>query len=810
MDKYICIHGHFYQPPRENAWLESIELQDSAYPYHDWNERITAECYASNAFSRILDDQGWIERIVNNYAKINFNFGPTLLAWMEANAPNIYAAILEADRQSLDRYDGHGSAIAQAYNHMIMPLANRRDKETQVIWGIRDFEKRFNRFPEGMWLPETAVDLESLEVLAEHGIRYTILAPYQAGRVRPLNGEEEDWRNIEGGDIDISRPYLQKLPSGREITIFFYDGPISRAVAFEGILSSGETFAGRIMDGFSEHREGPQLAHIATDGESYGHHHAHGDMALAYALHHIEENNLATLTNYGAFLAKHPPADEVKIHENTAWSCAHGIERWRSDCGCSSDGNPGWNQAWRAPLRESLDWLRDVLAAGFEKKSAALLKDPWEARNGYIDIILDRSPENLERFFKTHAATEATEADKITLLKLLEIQRQTLLMYTSCGWFFDEISGIEAVQVIQYAGRAIQLGEQFYGEALKPGFLKILEKAESNIPDHRNGKIIFKKFVEPAMVDLKKVGAHYAISSLFEDYADHPAVFCYRVDQQEYQTTEAGLAKLAAGVVTITSEITRESEEIDFGVLHFGDHNVSCGIRNHQGDDHYRQFRDEVFGTFERADFPSTIRALDKHLPAHKFSLTSLFHDEQRKVLDLVLASNLEATESTYRQIYNANAPLMRFLTLSHTPIPKALYTAGEVAVNADLRRSLAETQIDPDHIRSLLTDGRHTGLALDEKTLEFTFRKNLEDMAHRIKESPEQTDRIRTLEEAAALTSVLPFRTEMRKVQNLMDGVRDRLHEKMRRRAQAGDPKAAAWIEAFKSLCEQLTLRLE
>lgn len=809
MDRYICIHGHFYQPPRENAWLESIELQDSAYPYHDWNERITAECYASNASSRILDDEGWIEQIVNNYAKINFNFGPTLLAWMENNAPTVYEAILDADRQSLERYDGHGSAIAQAYNHMIMPLANRRDKATQTIWGIRDFEKRFNRRPEGMWLPETAVDIESLEVLAKHDIRYTILAPYQAGRVRPLEGDDE-WRDIENGDIDITRPYLQRLPSGRDIALFFYDGPISRAVAFEGILSSGENFAGRIMDGFSEDREGPQLAHIATDGESYGHHHPHGDMALAYALHHIEEKELATLTNYGAFLEKHPPTHEVEIHENTAWSCSHGIDRWQADCGCSSGGHPGWNQAWRAPLREALDWLRDHLAAAYEEKAGAFLKDPWAARNGYIEVILDRSPESLDRFWGEHATPSIAEEQKSDALKLLEIQRQTLLMYTSCGWFFDELSGIETVQVIQYAGRAIQLGEQLFGETLKQDFLKILEKAKSNIADHRDGKHIFEKFVEPAMVNLKKVGAHYGISSIFEEYAENPTIFCYQIDRRDYQTSEAGRAKLATGVVDITSQITRESEKIDFGVLHLGDHNVSCGIRNHKGEDRYREFKKELFEHFERADFPSVLRALDKHAPAHKYSLTSLFHDEQRKVIDLVLASTLEATEAAYRQVYNANAPLMRFLTLSGSPIPKALYTAGEVSTNADLRRSLAKPEIEAEHIRNLLTDARHTGITLDEKTLEFTFRKNLEEMASRIIETPEEIEPMRYLEEALNLREMIPFRIELRKVQNRINRVREKHHEEMRGRADAGDPKAVLWIEAFASLCQKTTLRLE
>jgi len=349
MERYICIHGHFYQPPRENPWLEAIELQDSAYPYHDWNERITAECYAPNAVARIVDGDNRIVKLINNYARISFNFGPTLLSWLEAKAPEVYAAILDADRDSQLRFSGHGSALAQVYNHVIMPLANSRDRKTQIRWGIGDFTKRFQRAPEGMWLAETAVDVETLELLAEQDLRFAILAPHQAARLRAIG--ERQWQPINGIAIDPSRAYRQVLPSGKTIALFFYDGPIARAVAFEGVLSRGEHFVDKLMAGFSNARDWPQLVHLATDGESYGHHHKFGDMALAYALDQIETKQLARLTNYGEFLAQHPPTHEVEIAEKTSWSCAHGIDRWWSDCGCNSGAHPDWNQKWRTPLR---------------------------------------------------------------------------------------------------------------------------------------------------------------------------------------------------------------------------------------------------------------------------------------------------------------------------------------------------------------------------------------------------------------------------------------------------------------------------
>jgi alpha-amylase/alpha-mannosidase (GH57 family) len=481
MEKFICIHGHFYQPPRENPWLEYVELQDSAAPYHDWNERTTAECYAPNATARIMDGDGRIEAITNNYSKISFNFGPTLLAWMKDKVPEIHEAIVAADKLSRERYSGHGSALAQVYNHMILPLTNNRDRYTQVLWGIRDFEHRFGRPPEGMWLSETAADTPTLETLAELGIKFTVLSPSQASRTRQIG--KRNSRDVSGGQIDPTRPYLVRLPSRRSIVVFFYDAPVSQAVAFENQLSSGERLADRLMSAFSDERSWDQLVHIATDGESYGHHHRHGEMALAYALQYLENNNLAWLTNYGEFLEKHPPTHEAQIHEKSSWSCVHGVGRWMADCGCNSGGHAGWKQGWRTPLRQSLDWLRDELAPLFEKKARELLRDPWRARNDYISVILDRSEAGREAFFAQHAGRELSKAEKVTVLKLMELQRHAMLMYTSCGWFFDEMSGLESVQVVQYASRALQLAQEIFQKDLEPGFLERFEGAKSNLPD---------------------------------------------------------------------------------------------------------------------------------------------------------------------------------------------------------------------------------------------------------------------------------------------------------------------------------------
>ena len=472
-DAFVAIHGHFYQPPRENPWLEVIETEESAHPFHDWNERITVECYRPNAHARILDGKSKILEIINNYSSISFNFGPTLLPWLEKYFPWVYQTILEADRESLKRF-GHGNAIAQVYNHIIMPLANERDKETEVLWGMADFEKRFHRKPEALWLPETAVNYATLRTLVKYGMRYLILSPFQASRARPFGGKK--WAEASQGRIDTTQPYRCFIQdaSGKKlldqfIDIFFYNGIISKEVAFGDLLKDGNAFCNRFAQFYQESKERPQLIHIATDGETYGHHMKFGEMALAYALDKGFPAKGFELINYGSFLKRFPPVDEVEIDEGpkgegTSWSCSHGVGRWKENCGCSTGGKPGWNQEWRKPLREALDLLRDELSRVFEKEGEKIFQNVWEARNGYIEVILNRSAEAIKKFFDQYGTKSLDEKGRIKGLKLLEIQRHALQMYTSCGWFFNDLSGIETIIVLQHAARAIQLAEEWTGE----------------------------------------------------------------------------------------------------------------------------------------------------------------------------------------------------------------------------------------------------------------------------------------------------------------------------------------------------------
>jgi alpha-amylase/alpha-mannosidase (GH57 family) len=754
-NRYVCVHGHFYQPPRENPWLETVEVQDSATPWHDWNERITAECYAPNGASRVTNRKNEIVRIVNNYSRMSFNFGPTLLKWLAEQAPRTYRMILDADKASAHRYSGHGSAVSQVYNHIIMPLASSRDALTQIRWGIADFEFRFGRRPEGMWLAETAVSRSVLDLMASEGIKFTILAPSQCARFRKIQATQPTadalvpteaaeaastpdpsvdlhaWTHTLDAAVDTTHPYLINLDEGRSIAVFFYDGPTSRAIAFEGLLNSGETFGSRLLDGFlpssAEAGAKPELSHVATDGESYGHHHKYGEMALSYAMHWVEDNGHARLTNYGEFLHKFPPEWEAEVVEDTSWSCAHGVERWRSDCGCNG-GKPGWNQKWRAPLREALDFLRDATAPLAEAVAEPLLTDLWASRDDYIHVMLDRSRASIDRFFARNATHILAPAERVTALELLELERHTQLMYTSCGWFFDEISGIETVQIIAYAGRVLQLAAKLFGEpgvALEQQFLEILARAQSNLPELGDGAEIYRRYVTGIRVDLDQVGAHYAISSIFRSYPEDGELFCFDLHRDSHESLTSGRGRVALGRAHIRSRITEDSEEFCFAVLHLGDQNLSAAVRQCCGDHpgqmaEFTAFSTEVRDAIGRADLPEVIRAIDRFFGTLAYSLTSLFADEQHRILRTILDRTLAEMEDSLRKIYEDHASLLRFLTESGMAAPPALALAANFAINASLRRALEADDFDPAEIQALLARATADQIHIDTSVLSF------------------------------------------------------------------------------------------
>jgi alpha-amylase/alpha-mannosidase (GH57 family) len=798
-DRFVTIHGHFYQPPRENPWLEAVETQDAAAPYHDWNERITAECYRPNASARILDTRDRILRIVNNYASISFNFGPTLLSWLEAKAPDVYTAVIEADRASRERFSGHGSAIAQVYNHMILPLANARDKRTQVRWGVRDFEFRFGRKPEGMWLPETAADVASLEALAAEGIRFTILEPHQAARWRAIG--ETHW--IEGsGALDPTMPYRCTLPSGRTIALFFYDGPISRAVAFEQLLARGENLAHRLVDAFDDTRRHVQNVNIATDGETYGHHHRYGEMALAYALHYIDERRFAGITNYAELLARHPPAHEVELVENTSWSCVHGVERWRSDCGCNAGAPAGWNQRWRAPLREALDWLRNETAILFESKGALMLHDPWNARDEYISVILDRSDESVQWFLDHHALPGASPT---TVLELLEMQRCAMLMYTSCGWFFSDLSGIESVQVLNYAARAVQLAERHLDRPLEAHFMELLAAAQSNLPERGSGRQIYEREVLPNRIGLPRVAAHYAVSSLFDNFDDDAPIYCYRVSRNDFGIYRAGRARLAVGTLTVTSSITREEQAFEFAVLHLGETELTGGVRPASSE--FEPLRAELIASFEPGNIAGAIRLLDRSFSENPVSLRSLFRDEQRRIFQLLCNTTLEEAESAFRQLHERYDPLMRLHARLGIPLPKVLQTAAEFDVNMQLRRLLEQDPLPLVRIESRIREAREEGVVIDQPTLAM-IRDAVERVSKQMVARPEDVERLEDYDSVLDMVRSMQIDVDLRQPQNdyyrMMNTVRPVME------AGATNGRLREWLTLFDAIGEKLSFSPE
>lgn len=755
MNKYLCIHGHFYQPPRENPWLETIENQSSAKPYHDWNERISEECYAPNSEARILNEERKITAITNNYEKISFNFGPTLLSWINDKNPKLLQAICEADRNSQKNFGGHGNAIAQAYNHMILPLANSADKYTQLYWGIRVFEYYFHRKPEGLWLPETAVDLETLDIMSELGIKFTILAPNQLKQIKPLNGDE--WQS----EFSIGTPYLQKLPSNRTIILFFYDGEISKAVAFEKLLDKGEDFAKRLLNNFPFEYTENNLMHIATDGETYGHHHAFGDMGLAYALNYIENHSDVQLANYAYFMELQPPEFEVEIHENSSWSCAHGIERWRSNCGCNS--GKGWHQEWRAPLRNALDFLRDALIPYFEEQADKLVKDPWKARNDYIDVILNRNL--LEDFIKQNEKKILDTNEKKSLIKWMELQRHAMLMYTSCGWFFDELSGIETIQVIKYAARVIQLAQELTQKDFEKEFVAKLNLAPSNIQEYENGANLYFKWVKPQCIDLYKVAAHFAASLPFNTYEESNQIYCYEALLNRSINEVAGKEQLLTGKFLIKSQITFDELEFWYAVFNQGDQNLISAIRT--PNEGLKKIECELQNAFKKGDSFEIVKLFENYFGSETLSIRDLFYDMKLDIMKEILFSFLTELENAHKQFFENNATLINFVSELHIDLPPLIFSSLNSLINRDIIFYLSSDNFNIENLSLLFDRAKKLKITLDSSGIAYAANSLIKHNADIIKEKITDNKFMEDLIQLVSFIKTIPVAINLWHLQN-------------------------------------------
>lgn len=725
---YVCIHGHFYQPPREDPSRGVVGKQPSASPFHDWNERILHESYRPNAFARILNSKGEVTRIVNNYEHISFNIGPTLMSWLERHDLETYGRILAADKVSCDRNSGHGNAIAQAYNHIILPLANYRDKVTQIRWGIADFAYRFKRDPEGMWLAETAVDNETLAVLVDEGIRFIVLAPSQAAQCRRFGLDHgfDQWQSVEAGDIDPTQPYRCFVPTqsnGRNyIDIFFYDGPISGDMGFDDTLRSSQEFADRLgqavrsFDIDSEaadwteaekFQRRSQLISVATDGETFGHHRGGAEKTLAYTV----TNELPTrgwqVTSYAHYLSMCPPMWEVQLKPVTAWSCSHGVDRWQQDCGCGGGG--GWQQQWRAPLRSALDWLRDHLIILYGKNATALLRDPWAARNDYIQVLNSPTAQTLEQFFDTHQTHSLTGEERTEALRLLEMQRHAMLMYTSCGWFFDEISRPEGTQILCYAARAIELAEAVSGKVLEAGFVERLADAPSNVDYFKTGAGVYQKQVKPNQTQLEQIVTCYAIGSLFNPVREEEQLYCYTLRKQDYYQQPLGALTLAVGRVEVTMAMTLETQTISFAVLHLGGWDFQCGIQVFPNRGSYAQAKRAVIEAFSTASVAQGVLAIDKQF-SQTYALKDLSQEERQQIMQQLNQGTLQRLDQLYEQVYRENYSVLMAFHRDRITVPQSLQVAADITLSQralEVIRALEQNITEPNGDLLKITVGR-------------------------------------------------------------------------------------------------------
>jgi hypothetical protein len=637
--RYVCVHGHFYQPPRENPWLGVVEREDSACPYHDWNDRISEECYGPMVLGVRGGPDGRVVAYDDILSRLSFDFGPTLLSWLERERPTLYRRVIAGDRLSAAA-GGPGGAVAHPYFHAILPLASLRDKTTLVRWGIADFEARFARKPAGFWLPETAVDDETLDVLAAEGIEFTILAPSQAAASRAVGGE---WREESAETLDPKTPYRWVSPkdASRSLAVFFYHDLLSRGVVSGDALISADRFAqavrARLLPG-----DVAQMVHVASDGEFYGHHHPGAERVLALALDALAAEKIEPV-NHARFLKLFPPPHEVRVRPNTSWTCAHGLGRWTRDCGCRTGGEPDWKQEWRGPLRDALDRLARRLDVFYEDEASRFFDDPWAVRDAAAALWLDRRPDAAKLFVAGRAKRPLSDYEEVRALRLLLLQRERLAMFTSCGWFFDDVSGVEGVQILQRAARAVDLA-RLLGDDAEDAFIERLAAAPSNVPSFGDGAGVYRKLVAPSRVGLDRVSAHAAILDHLQYVPGRwPGSFSVKLGLP-FQTVKMGLAgrdrtlsvRPATAVRADTAEfaawnvIVHRADRLDF----------ACWLAP-EGEFDSAALGDE----FLSLDDAAFREALDRRYGPSRFGLDAVLADERAELVKALVPDSALGSE---------------------------------------------------------------------------------------------------------------------------------------------------------------------
>jgi hypothetical protein len=672
-DVAFVLHGHFYQPPRENPWTDVVPREPSAAPFHDWNARITAECYRPNGWARVLDDQGRIVAIVDNYERMSFDVGPTLLSWLALHATKTYARIVGADRTER-------RAIAQGYGHAILPLCNDRDLRTQIRWGLADFRYRFEREAEGLWLPETAVDDRVLAALAEEGVSFTILAPGQIAAVRPLaaagDGDDAGWRPAEPGSTATVLRWRHPDRPHLGVDLVVHDGPISHDVAFGGF--SSQVVVDRIVG------TGRELVAVACDGETFGHHHHFADRGVAYALSVEAARRSVALPRLADWIAAHPPIDEARVRLS-AWSCGHGVDRWKDDCGCHTGGEPGWSQTWRRPLREALDVVRDAAVEVFERRGPAVLRDPWAARDAYVDVLLGAvgRPE----FVAMHVVGDPVEA-----LTLLESQRHALLMYTSCGWFFNDLAGHETVQILRYAARCLDLLDELGEQPPVDRVLDTLARARSNRSEEGDGRAVWHRYVTPTRVDPGRVVAHLALTELLAGAGATAELGGFAVEREVAEAVDRGGVAVCAGRMALTHRRTGRCTTWAYGAVHLGGLEVTGAVR---------PARDFEADAASALNFVETTRGGDRvtkllrtvvaRFGPREFGLESALPSEGGDVAHATAAALADRFVAAYERLRADNHDTLASLAVAETVLPPELRGPIEAALARRLEAAVGE-----------------------------------------------------------------------------------------------------------------------
>ncbi|MGH8905115.1 MAG: DUF3536 domain-containing protein [Egibacteraceae bacterium] len=705
----FVIHAHFYQPERLNPWTGALDPEPSAAPERDWNERVLRECYRPNGAARIYNSDGQVLRIVNNYERLSFNFGPTLLAWMEQAHPVTYQRVLDGDRHPRAR-TSHGNAMAQAFNHMILPLANERDKRTQIRWGLADFRHRFGRDAKGLWLPETAVDQPTIDALIDCGVGFTVLAPHQVGRVRAQGAH---WRDAKG-HLDIGRVYRHGHSdgSGRSVAVFVYDGVLAQALAFDP--ATGDTHA--LLDRLEQSGRQGGLIHAALDGETFGHHHHFRELGLAHALFGAAQARGLEPTSYEAYLAAHPPTDELEVTEGegTAWSCAHGVGRWYRDCGCATDSMPGWNQRWRTPLRHALDIVRDAAVTAFQERGGELLLDPWAARDDYVGVRLGAMPP--QRFLQRHAKTELDDTSRVDLWSLLEAQRHAMVMYTSCGWFFADVAGIETRYVLRSAHRVLGLLEELGFLAPWHHVLDVLGEARSNKPEAGTGADVWRDHVEPAAVGPPRVAAHLAVVGLVRGLEPESSTAGYGVKVRSHRREQRGHTALSTASLTVTSLATGRHNDLIVTAVHLGGLDVHGSVGRYHGDEAFRRAERRLWQAFPAMPIPRLLKLVAEVLPDGEFGFEQLLPDGVQEFVGAVFSNLRTRFREQYARLYHDHQRVLEMLVAAGYTLPRELRAAAELTLSSEIERLLAGADTDPqvfDWIRATIDLARTQGYQL-------------------------------------------------------------------------------------------------